>query len=34
MYFDENREDEFQKVQRFLNQCDARAPLNPALASR
>jgi dipeptidyl aminopeptidase/acylaminoacyl peptidase len=34
MYFDENREDEFQKVQRFLNQCDARAPLNPSLASR
>jgi uncharacterized protein (DUF1786 family) len=34
MYFDDNRQDQFEKVQTFLTKCDARAPLNPALASR
>ena len=34
MYFDDNRQDQFEKVQKFLTKCDARAPLNPALASR
>ena len=34
LYFDDNAQDQYEKMQTFLNQCDARQPLNPKLAAR
>ncbi len=34
LYFDDNEQDQYEKVQTFLNQCDARQSLNPEVASR
>lgn len=34
LYFDDNAQDQYEKMQTFLNQCDARQPLNPEVASR
>ena len=34
LYFNKNSSDQFKKVNRFLNSCDARPPLNPKVASR
>jgi len=34
LYFDDNAQDQYEKMQTFLNQCDARQPLNPNVAIR
>ena len=34
LYFDDNSKDQYEKMQTFLNQCDARQPLNPKVAMR
>jgi dipeptidyl aminopeptidase/acylaminoacyl peptidase len=34
LYFDDNAQDQYEKMQTFLNQCDARQPLNPKVAMR
>ena len=34
LYFDDNAQDQYEKMQTFLNQCDAREPLNPKVAMR
>ena len=34
LYFTKNSGDQFKKVNRFLNSCDSRPPLNPKVASR
>ena len=34
LYFDDNEQDQYEKVQEFLTKCDARQPLNMELASR
>jgi dipeptidyl aminopeptidase/acylaminoacyl peptidase len=34
LYFDDNRQDQYEKVQEFLTKCDARQPLNLKLAAR
>jgi acylaminoacyl-peptidase len=34
LYFNKNSSDQFKKVNRFLDSCDARPPLNPKVASR
>ncbi len=34
LYFDDNRQDQYEKVQEFLTNCDARQPLNLKLAAR
>ena len=34
LYFDDNAQDQYEKMQTFLSQCDARQPLNPEVASR
>ena len=34
LYFDDNAKDQLEKMQTFLNQCDARQPLNPEVALR
>jgi dipeptidyl aminopeptidase/acylaminoacyl peptidase len=33
LYFNENSKDQFIKIGKFLNSCDARQSLNPAVAS-
>jgi dipeptidyl aminopeptidase/acylaminoacyl peptidase len=34
LYFDDNEQDQYEKIQTFLSQCDAREPLNPKVAMR
>ena len=34
LYFDDNEQDQYEKIQTFLSQCDAREPLNPEVAMR
>jgi dipeptidyl aminopeptidase/acylaminoacyl peptidase len=34
LYFDDNSKDQYEKMQTFLNQCDARQSLNPKVAMR
>ena len=34
LYFEDNNLDQYEKVNKFLGRCDARAPLNPKVASR
>ena len=34
LYFDDNEQDQYEKIQTFLSECDARQPLNPKVAMR